>query len=111
MLAGISIMDSGPANNIRQTARACNCQPGFQRSEPRTRTNEPVLPLLRTPKPKPCSLSFDTFDILPSPACSSPKIRPGWQLAYPAGEDRASILPSRTPNNRRVRRLSANRSQ
>jgi hypothetical protein len=37
-LSGISIIDSGPTDNIHLTAPECNRQPGFHRSEPPART-------------------------------------------------------------------------
>jgi len=63
------------------------------------------------PKPETASLSTDCSDTFPSPACLVAEICSGLRLTYPAGEERAAILPSMAPNSRRVRWLSASKSQ
>jgi hypothetical protein len=97
------MMDSDPTDNMQVTAPNAIASRVFSiRSFQRPRKG-PVLPLLRMTKHEPASLSTDSCDTFPSPACSSLEVRSGRRLAYPAGKGSAATLPSMAPNKRRVR--------
>jgi hypothetical protein len=60
ILSGISIMDSGPTDNIHLAAPECNRQPGFQRSELPARTEGACFTTPENAKAR-NGLSFDRF--------------------------------------------------